>query len=178
MAGEGGKPEDSGMPSRRRPANVHSPEVAAGSSWTATTLVGAARAEVLEALTDPSLIAEWAPVAFELEHLDGRRLRSGTQARIRGQVAGIRSCFEVDVIRADDECLELRARGPVDMEVAYRLADHAHGTAVEASIELRRRRGVAAQLVRAAAAALLNEGALNRALAQLAGGLGACPAAV
>jgi uncharacterized protein YndB with AHSA1/START domain len=165
------------MLSRHRPANVHSPEAAAGSAWTATTLVGAARAEVLDALTDPSLIAEWAPVAFELEHLDGRRLRSGSQARISGQVAGIKGSFQVDVIRADEECLELRARGPVDMEVAYRLADHAGGTAVEASIALPRRRGVAAQLVRAATAAMLNEGALNRALAQLAGGLGACPAA-
>jgi hypothetical protein len=90
-------------------------------------------------------------------------------------VAGIKGSFEVDVLRADEERLELRACGPVDMAVAYRLADDAGGTAVEASISLERRRGVAAQVVRSATAALLDAGALNRALADMACGLGNAP---
>jgi uncharacterized protein YndB with AHSA1/START domain len=147
-----------------------------GRVWSASMCVGAAPGEVLDALTDPDAIARWSPVPFELEHLDGRRLRSGSEARITGSAAGVKCAFEVEILRADDEALELRARGPVDMEVAYRLADCAEGTTVQATIALRQRSGITAQVLRAAAAALLNQGALDRALAQLERGLAGAPA--
>lgn len=142
-----------------------------GRVWSASTLVDAAPSDVLEALTDPALIARWSPVDFDLERLDRGRLRAGTSARITGGIAGLRAGFDVEVLRADENGLELRASGPVDMEVAYRIADSAEGTTVRASIELRRRGGVSAQLLRAATTALLNEGALDSALGRLAGAL-------
>lgn len=151
--------------------SASSPKASLGRVWSASAHMGAAPSEVLDALTDPALIARWSPVDFELEHLDGRRLCSGSHARITGTAAGVKSAFEVEVLRADDQGLELRARGPVDMTVAYRLADCAEGTSVQATIALQQRRGMTAQLLRAAAAALLNQGALDRALAQLAGGV-------
>lgn len=147
------------------------PKTSPSRVWSASTFVGAAPSAVLDALTDPRLIERWSPVDFELEHLDGRRLRSGTHARITGMAAGVKSSFDVEVLRADDRGLELRARGPVDMTVAYRLADCAEGTSVQATIGLQQQRGMTAQLLRAATAALLNQGALDSALDQLARGL-------
>jgi uncharacterized protein YndB with AHSA1/START domain len=153
--------------------SASSPNASVGRVWSSSALIDAAPSEVLDALTDPALIARWSPVGFELEHLDGRRLRSGSHARITGTAAGVKSSFEVEVLQADDDGLELRARGPVDMTVAYRLADCAEGTSVQATIALQQRRGMTAQLLRAATAALLNQGALDQALAQLAGGVAA-----
>lgn len=161
-----------GPGSRLRPVFLHRmpapPEISPGRVWSAGALLDAPPTEVLAALTDPAFIARWSPVDFELERLDGRRLRAGTRARISGSVAGLRAAFDVDVLRADAAGLELRARGPLDLDVAYRLADSAEGTAVLASIALPRRGGLTAQLLRAAATALLDDGALDRALGGLA----------
>lgn len=135
--------------------------------WTASTFVAAAPPLVLDALTDPDLIARWAPVGFDVEQLDGERLRAGDSARIAGAFAGIGAAFEVDVLRADEQRFELRARGPLVFDVAYSLRDGGDGVFVDARVELRARPGVSAQLLAAATRALLNAGALAGALTRL-----------
>lgn len=122
-------------------------------------------------MTDPERIAEWAPIAFEVDGLATRSLRAGTEARVSGMIAGVRATLEVEVSRADERGLHLAARGPVAMEVEYRFRAHGGGVMVEARITLGRREGISAQVMRSATRALLNAGALGRALYRLEGAL-------
>ena len=46
--------------------------------WTAHTGIRAGAREVLDALTDPAAIADWAPVPFQVEGLAGGRLQAGS----------------------------------------------------------------------------------------------------
>jgi hypothetical protein len=142
--------------------------------WTARARISAYPDDVLDALTDPERIAEWAPIGFEVEGLAGGRLRAGSQARVTGSLAGIGAAFDVDVHRADRQGLELVARGPVALEVCYRLRDHVDGVLVEVAVTVRRQGGLTAQLLRSALAALMNAGALRSALRRLEASL-SCP---
>jgi hypothetical protein len=135
--------------------------------WTAQADLSADAEDVLLALTDPDLIASWAPVQFDVDGLAGGRLRAGCRERVHGTVAGLRTSFEVEVARADSDRLQLMARGPVSFEVAYRFEPHPFGVRVEASVSLHRRPGLSARIVRTAAAAALNAGALSAALGRL-----------
>ncbi|MGI8430195.1 MAG: SRPBCC family protein [Solirubrobacteraceae bacterium] len=139
--------------------------------WTARADLDAEVSEVLEALTDPVLIAQWAPVDFDVDGLAGGGLRTGSRARVSGTIGGLRVTFEVDVARADERRLELVARGPVSIEVVYSLCDRGSGVTVEARVALPPQRGLTAQVLRAAASALLNHGALAGALRRLDGSL-------
>src|SRR5690349_11897074 len=87
--------------------------------WTAHARLQAQPQQVLEALTDPALIARWAPVDFDVEGLAGGRLHAGSRERVSGAVAGMRATFEVEVTAADEHRFELVARGPVSFDVAY-----------------------------------------------------------
>jgi hypothetical protein len=138
------------------------------SVWRAKAAIYAEVDEVLGALTDPDAIAEWAPVAFEVDGLAEGCLRAGSLRRVSGSIAGIRTTFEVEVHRADTERLELVARGPITLEVAYRFWERDEDVLVEATVGVPRQRGIAAQILSAAVAALLNGGALNSALRRLA----------
>ena len=131
-------------------------------------MVSAEPPEVLAALTDPEFIALWAPVDFEVEGLGGRRLRGGTRAIVNGSLAGVAVEFELEVLRADEEGLELHARGPVDFEVAYRFVPERPGVTIDAEIKLGHEPGLNARVLRAATGALLSGGALHRALGRLA----------
>lgn len=135
--------------------------------WTAGADLRADPDEVLRALTDPAMIAAWAPVAFSVEGLPGCRLEAGSRARVSGTVAGLGAAFDVEVIQADCEMLELVAHGPVSFEVSYRFRPHGRGLLVDARVAIPRKRGLTAQLLRSAAAALLNAGALRTALRRL-----------
>jgi hypothetical protein len=135
--------------------------------WTASALVDADPDSVLRALTDPDAIADWAPVGFDVDGLDGGRLRSGARARVRGALAGVGATFDVDVMRADESGLELEARGPIGLDVAYRVAAADEGVRVLAQVALRRQPGLTAKLLRAATAGLLDRGALDSALRRL-----------
>ncbi len=139
--------------------------------WRAQAIVRAAPEDVLAALTDPLRIADWAPVSFELEDGGCGRLRCGTRQRVSGSVAGLRASFEVEVIRAEPDAFELVAEGPVAMDVVYTLHQRDGRVAVEARVALRRSRGLGGQLLRGAVVALLNAGALDRALQRLADSL-------
>lgn len=123
---------------------------------------------MLAALTDPELITLWAPVDFEVHGLRGRRLRGGSHAIVSGSLVGVAAEFEIDVLRVDEEGVELRAHGPVDFEVAYRFVPARQGVIIEAEIKLGREPGLNARVLRAATSALLNGGALDRALGRLA----------
>jgi uncharacterized protein YndB with AHSA1/START domain len=135
--------------------------------WSARRNICADVDEVLDALTDPETIARWAPVSFEVDGLAGGRLRPGSREVVSGSIAGIRTTFEVEVHRADTERLELVADGPIVLDVSYRFSAHDHGVLVEAAVELRRQRGMAAQVLRGAVGALLGAGALGSALRRL-----------
>src|SRR5438270_13076914 len=92
------------------------------SVWSAQAEFCAHPREVLDALTDPRLIARWAPVDFEVEGLAQGPLRTGSRERVSGVVAGLRTNFDVEVARADEQRLELVAKGPFCIDVAYRFA--------------------------------------------------------
>ncbi len=135
--------------------------------WSAQAQMRADADEVLDALTDPAAIAAWAPVRFEVDGLAGGRLRPGGRERVTGSLAGIRTTFDVEVYRADAAGLELVARGPVVLRVAWRFRDLDEGVLVDASVRIDREGGLTAQLLRAALATLLNAGALASALRRL-----------
>jgi Polyketide cyclase / dehydrase and lipid transport len=135
--------------------------------WTAQADLPADVEDVLLALTDPDLIASWAPVQFDVDGLADGRLRAGCRERVHGSLVGVTTSFDVEVARADSDRFELVARGPVSFDVAYRFRPQLRGVRVEASVSLRQRGGLAAQLVRTAVAAALNAGALGAALRRL-----------
>lgn len=136
-------------------------------AWTAQAVVCGGPDEVLEALTDPARIARWAPIQFEVDGLAGGRLISGSHEWVSGTIAGVHARFEVEVVRADTERLELVAHGPVSFEVTYTFRGDDGVVVVDACVSLRRQRGLTAQLLRTVAAGLLSAGALGSALARL-----------
>ena len=137
-------------------------------TWTATTTVAAAPEAVLDVLTDPDAVARWAPVPFDVDALDGRRLRSGTRARVSGKLAGRRVGFDVLVHDADERRLALSADGPVAMDVAYELQPAKGGSEVCASVSVRSAGGLCGRLIAEATGALLTAGALQAAVSRLA----------
>jgi len=137
--------------------------------WTASRFVAAEPPAVLRSLTDPELIGVWAPVDFEVDGLEGRRLRPGSHAWVNGSLGGVAAEFEIEVLRADERGLKLSARGPVALDVDYRIDRADQGVMVEAKIRLERERGLTGRVLRAATGALLSAGALDRALRRLAG---------
>src|SRR3954462_12311372 len=103
-------------------------------TWETRTTVMAGPEDVLEVLTDPCAAQRWSPIGFELEHIEGDRLRSGSHAVLTGRLAGRTVKFEVDVLKASDGQLELHARGPVEMDVRYDAALAGGVTEVTASV--------------------------------------------
>jgi hypothetical protein len=137
-------------------------------TWTATTTAAAHPEAVLDVLTDPDAIATWAPVPFDVDDLDCRRLRSGSRARVSGRLAGRRVGFDVEVHEAGEAGLALTASGPVDLDVAYELAPAEAGSEVRASIRVRPGGGLMGRLLAEATGALLSAGALQSALSRIA----------
>ena len=131
------------------------------------TIPAAAPDDVLALLTAPDAIATWAPVPFELDELDGRRLRTGSRARVSGGLAGRRVAFDVDVHQAHDGCLALTAEGPVGIDVEYLVTPTDGGSEVRASVSVRRGEGLLGRLLAQATGALLSGGALDMALGRI-----------
>ena len=130
-------------------------------TWETRTTVRGQPEHVLEVLTDPSYARRWSPIGFELEQLDGDRLRSGSHAVLTGKLAGRGVSFDVHVTKASDGQLELRAIGPVEMDVAYDAVLADDGTEVVASIEVRSAGGLLGRMLSSATDALLAGGALS-----------------
>ena len=143
-------------------------------TWTATTIVDAGPQAVLDVLTDPDLVARWAPVPFDVEDLDTPRLMTGSRARVSGRLAGRRVGFDVEVHEADLRRLALAATGPVGLDVAYDLSASGEGSEVRASISVRSGKGLTGRLMAEATNALLSAGALTHAISRL-GREAACP---
>lgn len=136
-------------------------------TWTATTTTAARPEEVLDVLTDPEACARWAPLPFDVEELDGRRLAAGSRARVSGTLAGRRVGFDVEVHEASGSGLSLAATGPVDFHVAYELAAIEGGSEVRASVSVRPSGGFAGRLLAQATSALLSAGALEACLSRV-----------
>jgi hypothetical protein len=131
-------------------------------TWETRTIVRGAPEDVLEVLTDPSAARRWSPIGFELEQIEGDRLRSGSRAVLSGKLAGRGVSFDVEVIKASDGQLELRAIGPVEMDVAYDAILADEGTSeVIASVAVRSGGGLVGRMLSSATDALLAGGALN-----------------
>jgi Polyketide cyclase / dehydrase and lipid transport len=137
-------------------------------TWTAITTTAARPEDVLDVLTDPEACARWAPLPFDVEELDGRRLATGSRARVSGSLAGKRVGFDVEVHEASDRGLSLAADGPVGFDVEYQLAAVAGGSKVRASVSVRPSGGIAGRLLAQATSALLSAGALDAALTRIA----------
>src|SRR3954469_6993536 len=103
-------------------------------TWETRTTVMGGPEDVLSGLTDPSAAQRWSPIGFELEQIEGDRLRSGTNAVLSGKLAGRCVKFDVQVLKASDGQLELQARGPVEMDVRYDTAAAGDVTEVIAEV--------------------------------------------
>jgi Polyketide cyclase / dehydrase and lipid transport len=136
--------------------------------WTATARANATPGQVLQVLTHPEEIRRWSPVAFELDDLEGRRLAAGSRGRVTGRLAGVSVDFHVEIHAADEARLELSAEGPVALDVRYELTSDEAGAELNASVSMRRSRGLAGRLVANATAALLSAGALEGAAGRIA----------
>jgi hypothetical protein len=136
------------------------------SNWTATTTANATPEQLLDVLTRPEKIQDWAPVDFDLE--DWRRLSTGTRTRVTGRRAGMPVEFDVEVHRADEEGLRLSAEGPIGLDVRYELAPVSTGAELNASVSLRAGGGLTGRLVTKATQALLSAGALEGAAGRIA----------
>ena len=137
-------------------------------TWQTRTTVMGEPEDVLEVLTDPSAARRWSPIGFELEQIEGDRLRSGSHAILTGKLAGRTVKFEVDVLKASDGQLELRATGPVEMDVRYDASPFGEMTEVTASVAVRSSGGLLGRLISSATDALLAGGALNLAVQSVA----------
>ena len=122
--------------------------------------------DVLAFLTEPEAIALWAPVPFEVLALDGERLRSGSRARVAGHLAGRSLEFEVQVLQAAHDRLELVADGPISLGVRYVLRPVGERSEVDASVSVEGR-GLFGRVLAKATDALLAAGALRLSLERL-----------
>jgi hypothetical protein len=136
-------------------------------TWTATTTTTARPEDVLAVLTDPDAAAEWAPMPFDVDALEGRRLATGSRARVSGRLAGRRVGFDLAVHEASDRGLTLAADGPVGFDVAYELAPVEGGSEVRASVSVRPSGGIVGRLLAEATSALLSAGALEAAVSRI-----------
>lgn len=136
-------------------------------TWSFNATVPGSPADVLAFLTEPEAIARWSPVPFEVLSLDGDRLRSGSHARVAGQLAGRVVEFEVDVLNVSAERLELVAAGPISLGVHYVLRPVGDRSEIDASVCVEGR-GLFGRVLAKATEALLAAGALRLSLERLA----------
>jgi hypothetical protein len=134
--------------------------------WETQALVPGSPSAVLELLTAPDAIAEWAPVPFEIVSIADRRLRTGSRARVAGRLAGRAVEFEVFVHEASGDRLALAADGPISIDVEYELRPAPGGSDVTASVSVDGS-GLFGRLLAGATEALLAAGALRSALERL-----------
>jgi hypothetical protein len=137
------------------------------SSYTATIETRASADQVLAVLTDPRAIRSWSPVPFSLEGPE-EELQAGTQTRVRGNLAGLRVGFDVEVHEVGCNGLRLSADGPVALDVRYGLRAAPTGSEVSATVSLKRSRGLTARVIGKATEAMLAAGALDSAASRIA----------
>lgn len=143
--------------------------------WETSTTVPGSPSAVLELLTEPDAIAQWSPVPFEIVSLAGRRLYTGSRARVAGRLAGRAVEFEVTVFEVTGERLALAADGPISIDVQYVVRPVPGGTDVRASVSVEGR-GLFGRVLASATEALLAAGALRSSLDRLGRQLDLVPA--
>jgi hypothetical protein len=136
------------------------------SNWTASTTSHATPEQLLEVLTHPDRIQDWAPVDFDVA--DWRRLSAGTRTRVTGRLAGVPVEFDVEVHAAAEAGLRLSADGPIGLDVHYELAQASAGAELNASVSVRSGGGIRGRLLANATKALLSAGALEGATGRIA----------
>jgi hypothetical protein len=146
--------------------------------FTARTTANAVPEQVLQVLTDPEAIRDWSPIPFDVDDLDGRRLKAGSLARVSGCLAGKRVGFDVEVHAADAGGLKLTADGPISIDVLYELAPAEAESEVTASIGLRDGPGLTGRILAKATGALLRAGALDAAAGRIARAAESVPCAI
>ncbi|MBV9802831.1 MAG: SRPBCC family protein [Solirubrobacterales bacterium] len=134
--------------------------------WETQTVVPGSPSAVLELLTEPEAIAEWAPIPFEIVSLGERRLGTGSRARVAGRLAGRAVEFDVTVFEASGERLALAADGPISIDVQYVVHAVAGGSDVRASVSVEGS-GLFGRVLASATEALLAAGALRNSLERL-----------
>jgi hypothetical protein len=138
-------------------------------NWTSRTSFVGDPVRVLELLTDPDEARTWSPIEFTLEDRQDRRLRTGDVMHIAGQLAGRRMSFDIEVFKASDGQLRLRASGPVEIEVEYGVSARDDGSGeLTAWIAVSSAGGLIGRLVASATDALLAAGALDATVRRIA----------
>jgi hypothetical protein len=139
-------------------------------TWTSSATFEGDPQNLVALLTEVDEIATWSPVPFRIS--DGAdALRTGEQVEVKGALLGRGIRFRVDVDQADDQGISLRAKGPFEIDVDYRI--EAASSTVQARVETRGS-GPLAKALAAAANAMLAAGALDCALGRIVAR--ACPA--
>ena len=144
-------------------------------TWTTETTLEGTPEHVLGVLTEPAACARFSPVPFEVGGLTAPTLETGTRARLGGRIGGRSVEFDLDVLRADDRRLELRARGPIEIEARYAARAVSGGTRLVASVSVHGGRGLRGCLVARLADAVLAAGALDQVVARVADEVTALP---
>ena len=137
--------------------------------WTSRTTFTGDPERVLELLTDPEEAQSWSPIEFTVEDAEGRRLRTGDVTHIAGQLAGRRMSFDIEVFKASEGRLRLRATGPVEIEVEYGVVASDDGSdELTAWIAVSSAGGLIGRLVASATDAVLAAGALDATVRKIA----------
>lgn len=144
-------------------------------TWTTHTTIDSPPHQVMDLLTQPEAIARWAPIPFELIDLPGRRLSTGSRAKVSGGLAGRQLEFDVDVHQADNGRLALRATGPIEIDVEYVATPAGSGSDLRASVSVTGR-GLTGRILASATSALLSAGVLRTAVRGIARELAVSPA--
>lgn len=138
-------------------------------NWTSRTTFTGDPERVLELLTDPEEAQGWSPIEFIHEDAEARRLHTGDVTHIAGQLAGRRMSFDVEIFKASDGRLRLRATGPVEIEVEYGVVARDDGSGeLTAWIAVSSSGGLIGRLVASATDAVLAAGALDATVRKIA----------
>jgi uncharacterized protein YndB with AHSA1/START domain len=130
-------------------------------------IVPGSPADVLKLLTEPEAIHRWAPIPFDVVQLDEERLQAGSRARVAGRLAGRSVEFDVDVLHATEERLELVADGAISFGVRYVMRPAPAATEVHATVSVEGA-GLLGRVLAKATEALLAAGALRISLERIA----------
>ena len=106
-------------------------------TWTTQARVDALPEQVLDLLTQPEAIRRWAPVPFEIVDIDTAVLRTGSHARVAGNLGGYAMTFEVEVHEASPHAFGLTASGPIMIDASYDLKPSDNGSRVLARVSVR-----------------------------------------
>ncbi len=137
-------------------------------TWTSQTTFTGDPERVLELLTDPEEAHTWSPIDFTLD-VEGDRLHTGDVTHIAGQLAGRRMSFDIEVFKASEGKLRLRASGPVEIEVEYGVVARDDGSGeLTAWIDVSSAGGLIGRLVASATDAVLAAGALETTVRKIA----------